>query len=91
MVKSSSRAILVDNPGATMKVDDDDAHLLKDNTLFGNPSQNAYMLVYRQRGEYDSLSHTKEEVSNMTFIKSVEEVNAELEQKIKRYGQEKKS
>ena len=33
--------------------------------------------------------HTKEEVSNMAFIKSVEEVNAELEQKIKRYGQEK--
>ena len=74
---------------ATMKVDDDDAQLSKDNSFFGNPSQNAYMLVYRQRDDYRALSHTKEELSDMTFIKSVEKLNAELEQKIKQYGQEK--
>ena len=86
---NSSSAILLDDVDSTMKVNDGNAQLLKDDSFFGNPSQNAYMLVYRQRGEYEGPFLTKEKISDTNFFKSVEKVNAELEKNISRYSQEK--
>ena len=76
------------------ELDERNRAFLKNATYFGNPSQNAYMLVYRQREEiitsngYNNGTGDNKKEKAM-FLQSVEKANDEFDKKLNRYIDEK--